>query len=197
MSSVGVTGHRHLAEIERVSTGIERALARIDSEMVRGVLSVLSALAEGADRLVAKCALAQHPAARLIVPLPLPREEYLRDFASDESKHEFVKLLERADEVIELPPQPSRSDAYRAAGLYILDHCDVLIAVWDGKEGQGTSGTAAIATEARQRKLPISWIRAGNRKPGTNEPTSVGAEQGMVTFENFPSAAQRRRDARG
>lgn len=195
MSSVGVTGHRRLAKIDHLTAGVETALVRIDSEMVRGALSVVSPLAEGADRLVARCVLA-HPAARLIVPLPLPREEYLRDFASDESKHEFVKLLERADEVIELPPTPTRDEAYEAAGLYVLNHCDVLIAVWDGNPSQGAGGTAEVVAEARRRKLPIAWVHAGNRKPGTNEPTSFGAEQGTVTFENFPSDAQRRPDAR-
>ena len=39
---------------------------------------VLSALAEGADRLVARVALAQ--GVKLVAPLPLPIEEYRRDF---------------------------------------------------------------------------------------------------------------------
>jgi hypothetical protein len=122
-------------------------------------LVVLSALAEGADRLVAQRVLTRANA-RLIVPLPLARDEYMQDFESDESKREFLDLLARADEVLDLPPQPTRNEAYRAAGLYVLDHCDVLIA----------------------------WVHTGNRKPGTNEPTSLGDEQGTVTFENLPGS---------
>jgi hypothetical protein len=30
-----------------------------------------------------------------------------------------------------------------------------------------------------------TWVHAGNRRPGTQEPTSLGAEQGKVTVENF------------
>jgi hypothetical protein len=60
----------------------------------------------------------------------------------------------------------------------------VLIAIWDGKTAQGQGGTGAIMARARQRGLPIAWVHAGNRKPGTQEPTSLGAEQGMVTFEH-------------
>jgi hypothetical protein len=170
--------------VEAVTEGIETALRRIESRTAPGPLIVISALAEGADRLVAERVLAR-PGTRLIVPLPLRREEYLRDFESEASKQHFSALLERADEVTELPHQPSRGARYHAAGIYVLDHSDVLIAVWDGKPGRGASGTAEIVAEARRRGLPMAWVRAGNRKPATEQPTSLGDEQGKVTFENF------------
>ena len=118
-----------------------------------------------------------------MVPLPLPQSDYLADFASAESKAEFLRLLGKADEVIELPPVPTRDEAYEAAGNYVLEHCDVLIAIWDGQDAQGQGGTGAIVARARQRGLSIAWLHAGNRNPGTQEPTSLGAEQGTVTFE--------------
>jgi hypothetical protein len=186
MVSIGVTGHRILVEHDRIGHGIVEALSGVVRVFSQPPYAVLSSLAEGADRLVVQHALAR-PAVHLIVLLPLLRDEYMKDFESDGSRREFLELLDRADEVIELPPQPSRSAAYRTAGLYILDHCDALIAVWDGKDAQGSGGTAEIVARARQRKLPIAWVHGGNRKPGTNEPTSLGAEQGTVTFENFPS----------
>jgi hypothetical protein len=33
--------------------------------------------------------------------------------------------------------------------------------------------------------LPIARVHAGNRKPGTLESTSLGIEQGSVSYENF------------
>jgi len=182
---IGVAGHRVLMEIDKLSPGIDVALRRVERAFARKTMTVISSLAEGADRLVARCAL-QRANARLVVPLPLPQSEYAKDFESEGSKREFLDLLARAEQVSELPTQPSRGDAYRAAGLYVLGRCDVLIAVWDGNPSQGSSGTAEIVAEARHRKLPIAWIHAGNRKPGTMEATSLGAEQGLVTFENFP-----------
>ena len=184
MPTIGVTGHRFVAGVERIAAGIEASLDRIDRAFPGAVRTVLSCLAEGADRLVAQRMLAR-PGSRLIVPLPLPRDEYMKDFHSAKSKRAFLDLLARADEVIELPPQPSRADAYRAAGLYVLDHSDVLIAVWDGEDVQGQGGTAEIVARARARKLPIAWVHAGNRRLATTEPTSLGDEQGTVTFENF------------
>jgi len=182
---VGIAGHRILSEVGRIDAGVDQALARIDELFESRTLALVSSLAEGADRVVAWRVL-MRPGWRLIVPLPLQREEYVKDFHSKESRDEFSLLLARADEIIELQPAPTRSAAYEAAGLYVLDHCDVLIAVWDGNPAQGASGTAEVVAEARRRGMPIAWVHAGNRRPGTDEPTSLGEEQGTVTFENLP-----------
>ena len=45
--------------------------------------------------------------------------------------------------------------------------------------------TSMVVAEARVRGLPMAWIHAGNRLPGTMEPTSLGPDQGVVTFENM------------
>src|SRR5215510_4545116 len=161
-----------------------RRYASIERAFPGQPLTIISSLAEGADCLVVHRVLSR-PNARLAVPLPLPKADYLTDFNSTESKAEFLSLLAQADEVIELPLAPTRNKAYEAAGEYVLDHCDVLIAIWDGQGAQGQGGTGAIVARARQRNLPIAWIHAGNRKPGTKEPTSLGTDQGKVTFENM------------
>jgi hypothetical protein len=78
-----------------------------------------------------------------------------------------------------------RSLEPESAGLYVLVHCDVLLAVWDGRGAQGRGGTGGIVAEARRRGLPLAWVHAGNRVLGTARPTSLGAEQGRVSFERF------------
>jgi hypothetical protein len=188
MVAIGVTGHRFLAELDRLAAGVDEALGRIEQAFPGRPLTVISPLAEGADRLVARRVLAR-PGARLVVPLPLPQSEYVTDFEPAESKGEFLALLSRADEVIALPPAATRDEAYAAVGRYVLDHCDVLIALWDGQIAQGEGGTGEIVAEARQRGPPLAWVRAGNRVPGTEEPTTLGEEQGKVTFERFPDRA--------
>jgi len=40
--------------------------------------------------------------------------------------------------------------------------------------------------EARRRGLPLAWVHAGNRRPGSEEATSLGEEQGRLTLERFP-----------
>jgi hypothetical protein len=186
MVRVGVTGHRFLAEIDTIAAGIEEALRRIEHERPGESLAVVSSLAEGADRLVVRHVL-KRSGARLITPLPLARAAYMDDFSSTESKAEFSDLVAAAGEVVQLPEAASRAAAYRAAGTYVLDHCDVLLAVWDGQSAQGRGGTAHIVEQARMRGLPVAWVHAGNRRPGTRQPSSLGAEQGAVTFENWGS----------
>ena len=181
---IGVTGHRVLAERERVAAGVDATLARIEGRFPGRPLVVVSALAEGADRLVAEAVL-RRPGARLCAVLPLPAPDYLADFASPESRDEFLRLLAQADEVVELPARVSRAEAYAAANDQMLDGIDVLVAVWDGKVAQGEAGTAEVVARARARRLPIAWVHAGNRKPGTMEAMAQGADQGSVTYENL------------
>jgi hypothetical protein len=184
MVAIGVTGHRILAELDKINAGVDEALHRIEQAFPGEPLTVISPLAEGADRLVAYRILAR-PQSRLVVPLPLLQADYMADFPSAESQEEFCQLLRRAEEVIELPHSSTRKEAYRTAGMYVLEHSDVLIAIWDGRGAQGQGGTGGIVARARARGMPIAWVHAGNRKPGTQEPTSLEAEQGGVTFENF------------
>ncbi len=183
--AVGVTGHRFLAELDRIIAGIDEALTHIEHAFPARTLKVVSSLAEGADRLVAQRALAM-PGTVLEVVLPLAPDDYERDFITQDSREEFRRLLKQAAHVVSMPPASSRAMAYEAAGRYILDRSEALIAVWDGKEAQGQGGTGAVVAEARRRRLPIAWVHAGNRVEGTDIATSLGNDQGTVTLEGFP-----------
>jgi len=182
--TVGVTGHRILAELDKIVAGVDRALDAIERRATGRPLVILTALAEGADRLVAERVLAR-PSAAMRVVLPLPRDDYAADFASDASRREFASLAARAEEVVELPARESREAAYEAVGEWVVDHSEVMIAVWDGAPEQGRGGTAAIVERARARSMPLAWVRAGNRRPGTRIPTTLGAEQGRLALERL------------
>jgi hypothetical protein len=184
--AVGVTGHRILADTDKITAGAEEAVKRIYRSFPQCNFRVLSSLAEGSDRILVK-SLLLIPGAVLWVPLPLPEEEYLQDFEDANSKKEFRVLLGKAERVVQMPAAENREEGYLAAGKYILDNSDCLLAIWDGKHAQGMAGTGEVVSLARQRGLPLAWIHAGNRQPGTNIPTSLGPEQGKVTFEHFPS----------
>lgn len=183
--SIGICGHRYLTEIEKLEAGIDQALIRIERTFPDELWSVLSSLAEGADQLVVRRIYQYKPSARLIVPLPLPVEDYLREFPSEESQREFLHLFRLATEIIQPAAVGTREAGYLAAGQHILNLCDVLIAVWDGQGAQGKGGTGDLAIAARQKRLPLAWVHCGNRKPGMNESTSLGNDQGSLSFENF------------
>lgn len=186
MVAIGVTGHRDLREPNAVSLTIDRALQQILAYYGPEDLRVISPLAEGADRLLVWRALEKYPLA-LIVPLPLAVDEYLRDFKTPSSKAAFKTLLAQASQVVRLPPQPTREESYLSAGLYVLDHSDVLVAMWDGGPPRGTGGTADIVAEARRRGLPLAWIRV--ERKGMTVP-SAGAGRSLSSwtiYEGFPS----------
>ena len=162
---IGVTGHRTLIDEERLRRDVDNILRRLD-ELVGDVphcYTVVSPLAEGADRLVAKQVLAwpapsPELAPRLEAILPLPVEEYLQDFDSEASKREFLELLEQAHRQVILPEQPGRPQAYLHAGRTIVQECDVLIAIWNGKPAAGMGGTGDIVDYARQLERWLFWI---------------------------------------
>lgn len=183
--ALGITGHRYMAEMDKVMAGVECAVKRILKTFPDSSFRIFSSLAEGADRVLAKRLLLV-PNASLWVPLPLPEEEYLKDFETSKSKDEFITLLGKAKRVINLPVMEKREEGYLAAGKYVIENSDCLLAIWDGKPAQGVAGTSEIVALARERSLPLAWIHAGNRNPGTGFSTSLGPEQGKVTFEHLP-----------
>lgn len=177
---IGVTGHRCLKYPEAVAALMERALDAIERELDVGGIRLLSALAEGADRLAARAVLRRQKGG-LVAVIPMPVDQYLRDFDGPESRQDFASLLDRAHEIVSLNPVGTRENAYLAAGTYILNHCQVLIAVWDEKRGRGVGGTADIVRRARRRGLPLIRIH----------PDQGTGASGGLTFESFPPQVKR------
>src|SRR5262249_51346906 len=115
---IGVTGHRDLRdqdvprlerEVAGIIAGLRRDYLRDDTQTP---IILLSALAEGADRLVARVALAT--GARLIAPMPMPLAEYRRDFEpglKPGNVDEFDSLLAQA---IAAPVMPLHSTSIAA-----------------------------------------------------------------------------------
>ncbi|HEY5530737.1 MAG TPA: hypothetical protein VIK22_01900 [Candidatus Anoxymicrobiaceae bacterium] len=183
---VGVTGHRILMDIDKITAGLNTALQEIMVAFGGEPPTVLTSLAEGADRLVAEAALGI-PGSRIVAVIPFELADYVTDFGAEgsESRKEFDRLLDKADEVVQLPDAPTRNEGYESGGNYVVDNCDVLVAVWDGEGAQGQGGTGEIIERARSQGKPVVIVRAGNRKPGTSEPTTLGDEQGRVILEGL------------
>ena len=114
-------------------------------------IKVLSPLAEGADRIVARVAIKM--GVPLIVPLPHPEDHYLLDFAHEDSRSEFRALLAEAESsfVVEkdccsIPKmeQGTTTDqdmGYARVGLYVGINSHLLLTFWDGAENDKPGGT--------------------------------------------------------
>jgi hypothetical protein len=152
---IGVTGHRDLRGEDREA--LEERVQEIFTEMRTRYphlpLVLLSPLAEGADRLVARVALKN--GTRLIVPLPMPQDLYEMDFEVPASRAEFNELLQQAASCFALPMNgtteegvrsqgEARNERYALVGAYIAHHSQILVALWDGASADAVGGTAQI-----------------------------------------------------
>jgi multisubunit Na+/H+ antiporter MnhB subunit len=153
---IAVTGHRDLVpdEVPGIRERVRNLLADLAKRYPERRLRVMSPLAEGADRLVAREALAL--GVELIVPLPMPREAYIKDFQTEESVREFDHLCAGANEILELPLArkntlediadygPARDLQYAQVGIFLCAHCHILLAIWDGKLTGDLGGTGQV-----------------------------------------------------
>jgi len=156
---IGVTGHRNIRERDLVviTAAVKKVLKDLKDSYPHTPFIILSPLAEGADRLVAREAMKPEIGAQLIVPLPLPRRLFENDFVTEKSKSEFANFLEnpttRVHEIGLVQGNTlesistngiHRDTQYAAGGAYIVANCHILIALWDGKESSAVGGTAQI-----------------------------------------------------
>ena len=187
---VGVTGARALRadRLGDLSVKVSAVLQQIRSEMTAlagqpalawsyaregdalqpPLLRIISPLALGADRLVAKEALAL--GYQLNVPMPFSREEYERDFrppdspatAETDDLNEFRGLFAQAgDDWIALDGDHQTAEAaYEAVGDFVVRNSDIVIAIWDGGQGNGRGGTRDIVHFAAKAGVPVWWIHA-------------------------------------
>ena len=165
---IGITGHRDIWEGDRprLVASVKKVFTDLRRKYPSTPLIVLSALADGADRLAAHVALSPEIEARLFVPLPLPQGLYEKDFDA-ESLKDFRTLLRSADGVFEVPlaagctltdiaqDGPQRDLQYQRAGEYIVRRCQILIALWDG-EKTGLAGGTATIVDFKMGGLPLS-----------------------------------------
>jgi hypothetical protein len=176
--SIGVTGHREHklegADIAIVTATVARTLAQLQQALqVVGThhhlafsneppqLRMVSALADGADTIVAKAALAA--GWRVDACLPFPRDEYANDFSVAAHHDEFVALLARVSSTFELPGNHNEAiAAYEAVGHLVLEQCDVLLALWDGDPYRGRGGTSRVVADAVARRIPVIHIHTHN-----------------------------------
>jgi hypothetical protein len=158
VTQIGVTGHQQLpAEaINFAVRGIQRIFAAAQAP-----LTGLSSLAAGADQLFATELIAAGGQLHVVVPA----SGYENTF-SDEDAARYCDLLGRASNITHLPYDEPSEEAYDAAGLWIVERCDLLIAVWDGEPARGLGGTADAVAHANRlgRTVHILWPEGVRRE---------------------------------
>lgn len=136
---IGVTGHQ-------ARPGIDwdwiAAQTRNIFEQHKPVARVFSCLAAGTDQVFAREALAHGIPATAVIPM----SDYERHFRGDDLA-QYKRLVEQCERFL-LPGAASDEEAFFAAGRYVVDSVDLLVAVWDGKPSAGLGGTGDVVRYA-------------------------------------------------
>jgi len=150
---VGVTGHRDILpeNIDTAKQNSRELLSSLKSAMPATRITVISGLAEGADRIFAEAALALNMSVEAVMPMPL--KYYKNDF-DETSSAELNRILDtEAVQCIELPltpgldaddnnwPDGARNTLYANLSADLRRRSNVLVAFWDGKFKNLTGGT--------------------------------------------------------
>ncbi len=202
---LGVTGRRVIPEKEggRIGAEVAALLAAAEAAVasvppnLRPAMRLLSPLAEGADRIAARAALAR--GWRLDVLLPFPAVEYARDFdAASGSLEEFQALLGRSAgsggtcRALE-GRREKAADAYAAVGRTIAEASDLLLAVLDEAPSLGPGGTRDTVQAALARGVPAWWVhtRPGHLPVLLEDPAGLGHRAALERMDNARRLAAR------
>lgn len=147
---VGVTGHQNLPPlaVPSIAAHIKRELAR--AAKLEGICS----LAAGADQLFATLVLKAGGSLHVVIP----SRHYETTFSKIDELANYRKLLDCAAVVEEIDYDEPSDTAFFEAGQRVVDVCDRLIAIWDGKPARGVGGTADIVRYAQRRHRDVSVI---------------------------------------
>jgi len=150
LTTIGATGHQQLPA-DAMPFFVEQV-----HDVVRSCApprQLLTSLAAGADQLIARAVLQEGGSLHAIVP-SVGYEATL----NGDDRRSYDELLAKANRVTQLSVQQPSEQAYWAAGKEIVDRCEVLIALWDGKAARGLGGTGDVVNYARSRGKDVRVI---------------------------------------
>jgi hypothetical protein len=153
---IGVTGHRNFDD-PSAPRWVEHSIREQLSHY--GDFIGLTSLAKGADQIFAREALQLGGTLEAILPFP----EYGESFDDPDESAGFHELIIRCSKVTTLAFSGSKDESYLAAGKYVADHSELLIAVWDGKPAAGLGGTGDVVAYALRNNKKVFQINPSAR----------------------------------
>jgi predicted Rossmann fold nucleotide-binding protein DprA/Smf involved in DNA uptake len=145
--TVGVTGHRP-DKLPKRSYGWIRKWFEMQFRVLEPKCLV-SGMALGVDQLSVEVAL--ELGIPFVAALPFGGQE--AEWLAHE-KRRYFELLKLASQVHTVSPGTYARKKYFARNEWVVDHCDILLAVWNGSSG----GTAHCIHYAKLRERPIIRI---------------------------------------
>ncbi len=100
-------------------------------------------------------------------------------------QHRYHDILRQADEVIRVTNRPYTPECMQQRNIAMVDHADIVLAVWDGTKG----GTCNCINYAKQQDRPIYYLTPSQfdqkvRLPEQSDDNGKRLYVAGVTFEN-------------
>jgi hypothetical protein len=143
----GITGHRDVVaeDIDYLRGSVKQLLQGYRSKFPCSPIIFISPLAEGADQIAAEAAL-DIEGVRLAAVLPMPKEEYVKDFKVAEVRSAFDRLVSKASwTYVTGWDLRNRDKLYQNCGRNVASSAHVLIAAWNGFDNEKIGGAADTA----------------------------------------------------
>jgi hypothetical protein len=202
---IGTVGHRDLSTTDKIVVkAVRRECQRMRKKYPATPFLVLSGLAEGADRLIARI-VTEELGATLVAVLPFPAADFCADFPSEDSRQEFADLMGRSAATfdVHLPSDEQwkqagkmRDEQYARVGALIAEQSQILLAVWNGRPARGVGGTADVVGWFERGYAPAEYsLYAGDLslldppQPGLS--VRIDPETGAREIHNAPPRTRR------
>ena len=147
---LAVTGHRpnklggyHLEVRAKLVELMRPIIHKLQPELV------YTGMAQGLDQAVAYVCIQEN--IPFIACIPCDNQDALWPV---DAKKRYATYLARAKEVINVAPGPYAAYKMQLRNEYMIDHCDHLVALWDGSSG----GTANCVNYAVRKHIPVTQI---------------------------------------
>jgi hypothetical protein len=177
---VGAVGHRFnklsAKQQRQLEPLLQQVLSRIQDRIKQflqehaelfqpapATVRVISPLAEGADQLIS--GVARKLGFELHAVLPFNEDSFVKTFseaaqtAKPSASDTLRSLLEEASARVQLDGDSNDKErAYAMAASIVLSQADLLIAIWNGRPGTGSGGTAESVRQATSLEIPVIWL---------------------------------------
>ena len=150
---VGITGHRDIYEEDQFE--LYQVLKKLFKKLkTKYDLTVLNSLASGSDSLVAHVILDMKIKYQAILPLDLDIYQLDFDHIDRIDLYDFVNHAETAKVI----SKEGDHNVYYHASKYIVDNCDILIALWNGEKQELEGGTYHTINQVLEQNKKVFHI---------------------------------------
>jgi serine/threonine protein kinase len=154
--SVGVIGDLEIESSAVMKDILEKTFGELKQELPDNLsYEVLSPLSTSAERFVAKLLLSKYKLnIRVLMPFEVVDHITIMGGETAADDEEYLNFLKRVEELIFFRTDNNPETEYFENGRYLVDHCDLLLGLWDEEE-ENNDVIRGIKVYAKKKGIPL------------------------------------------